>query len=89
MSAEDQRTEAVRYWWTQAQESLAAARRELEARASGFAINRLYYAAFYAVSAALLDRRISFKKHSAVRAAFHKEFVHTGILDVEDLRPSL
>lgn len=46
-------------------------------------MNRLYYAAFYGVSAALLERRQSFRKHSGVRAAFHREFVRTRLLDVK------
>ena len=46
-------------------------------------MNRLYYAAFYGVGAALLERRLSFKKHTGVRAAFHREFVKTGLLDVK------
>ncbi|MCL4514178.1 MAG: HEPN domain-containing protein [Firmicutes bacterium] len=78
MSNEEQREEVVRYWWSKAGESLASARREFEARSYDFAINRLYYAAFYAVSAALLERRLSFKKHSGVRATFHQEFIKTG-----------
>jgi uncharacterized protein (UPF0332 family) len=83
MSTEEQRAEVVRYWWSKAEESLASARRELEARAYDFAVNRLYYAAFYAVSAALLERRLSFKKHTGVRATFHREFIKTGLVDVE------
>lgn len=77
------RTDVVRYWWSKAEESLASARREFEAGSELFAINRPYYAAFYGVSAALLDRRSSFKKHSGVRAAFHREFIKTGRLDAE------
>lgn len=57
MSADEQRAEVIRYWWSQAEESLASARRELEAGAYAFAVNRLYYAAFYGVSAALLERQ--------------------------------
>jgi len=83
MSAAEQRAEVVRYWWVQAEESLAAAQRELEATAYSFAINRLYYAAFYAVSAVLLERGLSFKKHSAVRSAFHREIIKTGLLSPE------
>lgn len=83
MTSEDQRAEVVRYWWTQAEESLASAQRETVAGAYTFAVNRLYYAAFYAVSAALLERQRSFRKHSGVRAAFHREFIKTGLLDVE------
>jgi len=81
VSTPGQRADVTRYWWNQAEESLTAAGRELEAGACTFAVNRLYYAAFYAVSAALLDRQLSFKKHSAVRIAFHREFVKTGLLD--------
>ncbi|MBI4553926.1 MAG: HEPN domain-containing protein [Candidatus Latescibacteria bacterium] len=73
----------MRYWWAQAHASLASARRELEAGVPTFAINRLYYAAFYGVSAALLDRQKAFRKHTGVRAAFHREFMKTGLLDVE------
>ncbi len=74
---------AVRYWWEMAEESLGAAQREYEAEAYSFAMNRIYYAVFYAVSAALLDRQLSFVKHTGVRAAFHQHFVKQGLIDVE------
>lgn len=83
MSSEQQREEVVRYWWSKAEESLLSAQRELDAKALGFAMNRIYYAAFYAVSTALLERHASFKKHSGVRAAFHREFVKSGLLDIK------
>lgn len=83
MSSEEQRTEVVRYWWCKAQESLASAQREFASQSYTFAVNRLYYTLFYAVSAALLERRRSFKKHTGVRAAFHQEFIKTGKLDVK------
>ena len=83
MSQEKQRAEVVQYWWRKAEDSLSSAQRELQAQAFAFAMNRIYYAAFYAVSAALLERQVSFKKHSGVRAAFHREFVKNGLLDVQ------
>jgi len=46
-------------------------------------MNRLYYAGFYGVSAVLLERQQSFRKHSGVRAAFHRQFIKTGLLDAE------
>ena len=46
-------------------------------------MNHLYYAAFYAVSAVLLGRQQSFRKHSGVRAAFHRQFIKTGLLDMK------
>lgn len=82
MSLDEQRTQVVRYWWAKAQESLASARREMDAGAFAFAMNRVYYSAFYAVSAVLFERRMSFKKHSGVRATFHRELIKTGLLDV-------
>lgn len=75
--------EAVRYWWKMAQASLEAARREADAESLTFAINRLYYAAFYAVSAALLERNIVFKRHAGVRSALHKELIRGGELGPE------
>ena len=83
MSQKEERKKVVRYWWAKAEESLASAQREFDAGAYPFAVNRLYYAAFYGVSAALLERELSFVKHSGVRAAFHREFIKTGLLEVQ------
>ncbi len=80
MSEENTKAEAVRYWWDKALESLAAARRELAADAYAFAINRAYYALFYAVSALLLEEGRRFGKHSGVRAAFNRDIVKPGRL---------
>lgn len=81
MSSDQRRTTVVRYWWSKAEESLASAEREMKAGSLGFAVNRIYYAAFYAVSAALLERQSLSKKHSGVRSAFHREFIKAGLLD--------
>ena len=80
MSEEISKVEAVRYWWDKALESLAAARRELAADAYTFAINRAYYALFYAVSALLLEEGRRFSKHTGVRAAFNRDIVKPGRL---------
>jgi uncharacterized protein (UPF0332 family) len=64
MTEEEERTQVVRHWWSRAEESLKAAQRELEAESYSFAVNRIYYAAFYGASAALLERGLSFKRHS-------------------------
>jgi uncharacterized protein (UPF0332 family) len=53
VTSEGSQAAVVRYWWDKANESLRAARRELVADAYTFAINRAYYALFYAVSALL------------------------------------
>lgn len=81
MTIEEKRSEVVRYWLEKAEESLSSARREFEAGSLSFTMNRLYYCAFYAVSALLMAQKRSFKKHSGVRAAFHQHFIKTGILE--------
>ncbi|MCX8063164.1 MAG: HEPN domain-containing protein [Anaerolineales bacterium] len=45
------------------------------------ACNRAYYACFYAVSALLLTKNLTFSKHSAVLAAFRQHFIKTGEFD--------
>jgi uncharacterized protein (UPF0332 family) len=74
---------AVRYWSSKAKESLRAARDEAAAGRLDFAVNRCYYAAFYAASAVLLARGSRFAKHSGVRAAVHRDLVKTGLLSEE------
>ena len=60
MTKKEKRSEIVRYWLEKAEESLASGRREFEAGSFSFAMNRLYYAAFYAVSALLMEHDLSF-----------------------------
>lgn len=80
MNSEQHRVTAIRHWWLKAEESLRSAERELLADSLSFAINRIYYSVFYAVSAAMLERQIVSKKHTGVRAAFHREFIKTNVL---------
>ena len=48
-----------------------------------FAASRVYYAMFYVAEAMLLQKGLSFSSHSAVIAAFGKEFAKTGIIDAK------
>ncbi len=75
--------EIVSYWMEKANDSLNAAQDDLKAGRLSFSVNRIYYACFYAVSAVLLQRGLKFKKHSGVRAAFHKHIVKTGLISRE------
>jgi uncharacterized protein (UPF0332 family) len=45
------------------------------------ACNRAYYAIFYAASALLYSKGMSYGKHSAVLAFFRQHFIKTGELD--------
>jgi uncharacterized protein (UPF0332 family) len=49
----------------------------------GSAINRAYYAVFYAASALLRSRQIIRGKHSAVIAGFRQYFVKSGKIEAE------
>lgn len=64
-------------------DSLDAAEDELNAERLSFSVNRIYYACFYIVTAVLLQEKLRFKKHSGVRAAFHKHFVKPGLVSRE------
>jgi uncharacterized protein (UPF0332 family) len=80
VSSATPKAQAIRYWWTKARQSLNAAYREMAAGDYALAVNRAYYALFYAVSALLLEEGHRFKKHSGVRAAFNRVFVKPGRL---------
>lgn len=81
----DEATErAVRYWLEKARDCLVSAEDESRAGRFAFAVNRCYYAVFYAASATLLARGRRFVKHSGVRAAIHRDLVQPGLLN-EDL----
>lgn len=76
----DPRGDVVRVWIEKAHEAIASARSEHAAGRLAFAVNRCYYAAFYAASAVLLCRGHRFRKHTGVRAGIHRELVKPGLL---------
>ena len=49
----------------------------------GSAVNRAYYAIFYAANALLMTQGLARSKHSGVIAAFRERFVKTGLIEVE------
>ena len=81
MTRERNLDKLVQHWLERAEESLASARSELEAGRLSFVVNRLYYAVFYIVTAALAAKGTQHVKHSVVRASFHREFVRAGYVE--------
>jgi len=71
-----------------AKESLKAAEMLFKDGFFDFSAGRSYYAMFYTDEAALLSKNLSFSKHSAVIAAFGKEFIKTKIFP-QKVRDSL
>jgi uncharacterized protein (UPF0332 family) len=49
----------------------------------GSAVNRAYYAIFYAANALLSTQGLARGKHSGVIAAFREHFVKSGLIEVE------
>jgi uncharacterized protein (UPF0332 family) len=64
-----------------ANKSLAAARSLFEQGYYDFAASRAYYSMFYVAEALLLKKGLSFSSHSAVIAAFGKEYSKAQELD--------
>ena len=48
-----------------------------------FAAGRAYYAMFYVAEALLLSKGLAYSKHSAVIAAFGREFAKSGVMPLE------
>src|SRR5208283_3868330 len=72
--------ELINYRRQKAKESFAAAKILYKNGNFFSAVNRLYYAVFYQVTALLLTKGFASSKHSGVMALFNKEFVKTGII---------
>ena len=74
----------IRYRMERAEETLEEAALMLEKGHANTAVNRLYYACFYAVNALLLTRELSSARHSGVRTLFHEYFIKSS-----EVSPSL
>jgi uncharacterized protein (UPF0332 family) len=69
-----------------ARDALQGAQYNLEGSFYGIAVNRAYYAFFYAATALLLTLDISRSKHAGVMAAFRECFVKPGAFSLQDSR---
>jgi uncharacterized protein len=68
----------VQYRLDQADESIVCARLLIDHQQHRGAVNRAYYAMFYAVLALLAIRRTTVSKHAGVIAQFDRDFVKSG-----------
>ena len=73
--------EASRKLLEKADRAIRAAQTLLDSKDAEFAAGRAYYAMFYVAEALLFERGLQFGKHSAVHAAYGKEFSKAGLLD--------
>ena len=65
----------IAYRREKAAETLANARVSFEKRHLFSAVNRVYYALFYEVSALLKTKNLSSPKHTGIRALFNQHFI--------------
>jgi len=80
----DQKTHHLcRYRLEQAEEALSEADLLLNAGHFRGAINRAYYAMFYAIQILVVKNKVKVSKHSGVISYFDREFVKPGIIDKE------
>ncbi len=71
----------IKYRIDRANETIEEVRVHIDNRFWNTAINRMYYACFYAVSALLARDKIDVSSHSGVRHKFGENFVKTGLID--------
>lgn len=79
----EERSKYIAYRLGRAEETLAEARLLAEAGRLLGAVNRIYYAMFYAVNALALSRGYSTASHNQLRGFFNREFVKTAVLSTE------
>ncbi len=83
MNDAEARRQMVRLWLEKAVDAAQSARLELNQGHTTFAVNRLYYSCFYAVTALLLKDGKQFARHSAVKSEFTRSYIKSGKIDVE------
>lgn len=77
-----ERNTIVGYRLERAEESLQAADVLVKSHLLIPAMNRVYYAMFYAVQALLAYDEVSFSKHGQVKGYFNREYIKTGVFPV-------
>jgi len=73
----------VKYRLERAKETLEDAQLLIESKRWNSAINRLYYSAFYAVIALLLNENHKTTTHNGVKSIFSEQFIKNNIISQE------
>jgi len=77
------KSDLIRYRLSRAWDTLDDARILAEKEKWNSTINRLYYAAYYAVIAILLKDDYTPTTHNGAKTHFSKNFIKTGIINIE------
>jgi uncharacterized protein len=70
----------IKYRMQKANETIAESKVLLENKFWNTAVNRMYYACFYAVGALLVKNGVETSSHSGSRQKFGQLFVQTGLI---------
>lgn len=81
MSIDQNRMDLCNYRFQQADEALSESRILLDAKYCRGALNRAYYAMFYALQVLVIKNKLKVSKHSGVISYFDREYVKPGIID--------
>lgn len=80
---EQNRNDIINYRISRAKETIAEANAMIEKCFWNAAVNRLYYACYYAAIALLLKHQLKAQTHAGVCRMFGSHFVKTGLLSKE------
>jgi len=83
MKDSEPRKVLISLWLEKSNEAIASAELELNSGHTNFAVNRLYYACFYVVTALLLRDGKQFARHSAVKSEFVRTYIRSGQIDTK------
>ena len=78
-----ERNEYIKYRLEKSVETLEVAELLIKHEKWNSSVNRLYYAAYYAISALLVQAEINTKTHAGVKTQFFLHYVKTGMIEVE------
>ncbi len=79
---DEQTIELAKYRIEKAQEELYAAKYLMEKEITKSSLRSSYYSIFHSARALLVFKKLDSKKHSGVIALFNKEFIKTGLIEV-------
>jgi uncharacterized protein (UPF0332 family) len=79
----ERQQQVLTYRLERAAESLQAAQLLIDHALLIPAMNRVYYAMFYAVQALLVIQEVAFSKHDQVKGYFNREYIKTGVFPVK------
>jgi uncharacterized protein (UPF0332 family) len=75
--------DVIRYRLQRAKDTLEDAKLLADSQRWNSAINRLYYASYYAVTALLLDADLKQSTHNGVKSNFSEHFIKSNLIDKE------